>query len=138
MFTRTIKGLTLSIGVGVTAASLSSNCPGSRSSCCHYGRVVDTAITWMVDLVWYAPPGSNNTYSLRTGGGMKGVIVGAAHRLAQPDQVIRAEAQLRAAEFTGFTSAASRYCGYPAHLPHVMPQLFVGLIRYFPCYPEAQ
>jgi len=139
MFTRTIKGLTLSIGVGVTAASLSALIAlvlGLLAAT--MGRVVDTAITWMVDLCLGMPHlVVIILIAFALGGGMKGVIVGVAlTHWPSLTRVIRAEVlQLRAAEFVQVSRrlGRSRYWVATRHiLPHVMPQLFVGLILLFP------
>lgn len=139
MFTRTIKGLTLSIGVGVLAATASALIAlvlGMLAAT--MGKAVDTAITWLVDLCLGMPHlVVIILIAFTLGGGMKGVVVGVAlTHWPSLTRVIRAEVlQLRAAEFVQISRrlGRSRYWVATRHiLPHVMPQLFVGLILLFP------
>lgn len=139
MFTRTVKGLTVSLGVGVTAAAASALIAlvlGMLAAT--MGRTVDAVIKWLVDLFLGVPHiVALILISFTLGGGIKGVIVGIAlTHWPSLTRVIRAEVlQLRSAEFV----QASRHMGKSRWwvagrhiLPHLMPQLFVGLVLLFP------
>lgn len=139
MLTRTIKGLTLSIGVGILAASVSALIAlvlGMAAAT--LGRVVDAAITWLVDLCLGIPHlVVLILIAFTLGGGIKGVVVGVAlTHWPSLTRVIRAEVlQLRSAEFVQISRQLGRSRWWVASrhiLPHVLPQLFVGLILLFP------
>ncbi len=139
MLTRTIKGLTLSIGVGILAASVSALIAlvlGMAAAT--LGRAVDAAITWLVDLCLGIPHlVVLILIAFTLGGGIKGVVVGVAlTHWPSLTRVIRAEVlQLRFAEFVQISRQLGRSRWWVASrhiLPHVLPQLFVGLILLFP------
>lgn len=139
MLTRTIKGLTLSIGVGMVAASCSvviALVLGMAAAT--MGKAVDSVISWLVDLFLSIPHlVALILIAFVLGGGIKGVVIGIAlTHWPSLTRVIRAEVlQLRTAEFV----QVSRRLGKPRwwvalrHIfPHVIPQFFVGLVLLFP------
>lgn len=139
MLARTVKGLTLSIGVGLVAASCSvfiALVLGMAAAT--MGRAVDSVISWLVDLFLSVPHlVALILIAFVLGGGIKGVVVGIAlTHWPSLTRVIRAEVlQLRSAEFV----QVSRRLGKPRwwvaarHIfPHVIPQFFVGLVLLFP------
>lgn len=139
MFVRTIKGLTLSLGVGMVAAVSSvviALILGMASAT--LGRYVDSMIMWLVDLFLGMPHlVALILIAFALGGGAKGVIIGVAcTHWTSLTRVIRAEIlQLRTANFVGVSRnlGRSRWWIASRHiLPHVVPQLFVGLILLFP------
>ncbi len=139
MLVRTVKGLTLSMGVGMLAATASALIAlvlGLAAGT--LGRAVDVVITWMVDLFLGMPHlVVLILIAFTLGGGIKGVVVGVAlTHWPSLTRVIRAEClQLRAADFVQVSRhlGRSRWWVATRHiLPHVMPQLFVGLILLFP------
>ena len=139
MFTRTIKGLSLSIMVGMTAAATSvlfALVFGLMAAT--MGKTTDRIITWLIDLFLSVPHlVTLILISFVLGGGVKGVIVGIAlTHWPSLCRVIRAEIlQLRSAELVQL----SRRLGKPRWwiatrhmLPHVLPQLLVGFLLMFP------
>jgi peptide/nickel transport system permease protein len=139
MFVRTIKGLSLSVGVGVSAAAVSvviALILGIAAAT--MGKYVDNAITWFVDLFLGMPHlVALILISFTLGGGAKGVIIGVAcTHWTSLTRVIRAEIlQLRTANFVEISKklGKNRWWIATRHiLPHVIPQMFVGLILLFP------
>ena len=138
MFTRTIKGLTLSIGVGLLAAAISTVIALILGiSAATMGSVMDTIITWLVDLFLSIPHlVSLILIAVALGGGMKGVVIGVAlTHWPSLTRVIRGEVlQLRSTEFVQISRrmGRSRWWIATQHiLPHLIPQLLVGLILLF-------
>lgn len=139
MLTRTFKGLTLSMGVGLLAAGASVTIAlilGMAAAT--MGRVVDSMVSWLVDLFLSVPHlVSLILISFAIGGGIKGVIIGVAlTHWPSLTRVIRAEVlQLRSAEFVKVSRhlGKSRWWIARNHiLPHLIPQFFVGLLLLFP------
>lgn len=139
MFTRTMKGLTLSIGVGLTAALASTFIAVTLGLlAATAGKVVDQIISWFIDLFLSVPHlVTLILIAFVLGGGLKGVIVGVAlTHWPSLTRVIRAEVmQLRSAEFVQVSRrlGKSRWWVATRHiLPHLLPQFLVGLILLFP------
>ncbi len=139
MFVRTVKGLSLSITIGMLAAAVSAVIALILGICAAtLGKTADAIITWLVDLFLGVPHlVIIILIAFTLGGGIKGVIVGIAlTHWPSLTRVIRAEVlQIRNAEFVqisrrlgkSFFWIASRHM-----IPHLMPQFFVGLILLFP------
>lgn len=139
MLVRTIKGLTLSIKVGVLASFVSvfiALVLGMAAAT--LGKTADIIISWLVDLFLGMP---HMVFliliSVALGGGTNGVIVGVVlTHWPSLTRVIRAEVmQIRSAQFV----EVSRHLGkgrlwitIKHILPHLLPQLFVGLVLLFP------
>jgi ABC-type dipeptide/oligopeptide/nickel transport systems, permease components len=139
MFTRTIKGLSLSIYVGLTASAASVVIALVLGmSAATMGKVVDSIITWLVDLFLGMPHlVALILIAFTIGGGVKGVIIGVAcTHWTSLTRVIRAEVmQLRSAEFVQVSRqmGKSRWWIAVRHiLPHLVPQFFVGFLLLFP------
>lgn len=139
MLTRTMKGLTLSIGVGLTAAAASTLIAivlGMLAATS--GKIIDEIISWLVDLFLSVPHlVTLILIAFALGGGLKGVIVGVAlTHWPSLTRVIRAEVmQLRSAEFVQVSRqlGKSRWWIATRHiLPHLIPQFLVGLLLLFP------
>lgn len=139
MFTRTVKGLTLSIGVGLSAASFSALLAlllGMAAAT--LGKAADNAIGWLVDLFLGLPHlVALVLIAFALGGGAKGVIVGVMlTHWPSLTRVIRAEVmQLRTTEFIQVSRrlGKSRCWVATRHiLPHVIWQFFVGMLLLFP------
>jgi peptide/nickel transport system permease protein len=139
MFTRTVKGLTLSMGVGLlatTASVIIALILGMSSAT--MGKVVDGAVTWLVDLFLGVPHlVALILIAFVLGGGARGVIVGVAlTHWPSLTRVIRAEVmQVRSAEFVQVSRNLGRSRWWVARrhiLTHLIPQFFVGLILLFP------
>jgi len=139
MLARTFEGLTLSLVVGVVAATASALIAlGLGLAAATMGKTVDVAITWLIDLFLGVPHLlALILIAFALGGGVGAVIIGVALThwpiLAR---VIRAEVlQLRSAEFVQVSRklGRSRWWVATRHiLPHLMPQMFVGLVLLFP------
>ena len=137
MLARTVAGLSLSIRVGGLTALLSGGIAlllGTVSAAC--GPRVDALVSWVIDLVLGIPHILLIILvSLACGRGFWGVTLGVAlsHWPALA-RVLRGEVlQLKQAPWL----QASRRLGAPGvlvrHLPpHLLPQLFTGLILQFP------
>ncbi|MFC0472242.1 ABC transporter permease [Halalkalibacter kiskunsagensis] len=139
MLTRTLKGLTLSISVGLTAAIVSVTIAlllGMLAST--MGKVVDGMISWLVDLFLSVPHiVILILIAFAMGGGAKGVIIGLAlTHWPSLTRVIRAEVmQLRSAEYVQVSKRLGKSRWYIARkhlLPHLVPQLLIGLFLLFP------
>lgn len=139
MFTRTIKGLTLSMGVGLLATSVSvliALVLGMSSAT--LGKVVDGFVTWLVDLFLGIPHiVSLILIAFALGGGTRGVIAGVAlTHWPSLTRVVRAEVlQIRSADYVQVSRnlGRSRLWIATRHiLPHLLPQFFVGIILLFP------
>ncbi len=139
MLSRTVQGLTLSIGVGMLAAVISAVIALVLGiSAATMGRAVDSAVSWLIDLFLGVPHlVIIILIAFVMGGGIRGVVVGVAltHWPALA-RLIRAEVmQLRSAEFVQVSRRLGRSLWWVATrhlLPHLAPQFFVGLILLFP------
>lgn len=139
MFARTIKGLGLSIRVGLTAAAVSVVIAAALGlAAATMGRAVDRAVTWLIDLFLSVPHlVTLILISFVLGGGTKGVIVGVAlTHWPNLTRVIRAEAlYLKSAEYVQISRKLGKSRAWVASrhmLPHLAPQLLVGLLLIFP------
>lgn len=139
MLLRTIKGLSISIKIGMLCALFSGliaiilGVVGPL-----IGGKADAFVSWLVDLFLAVP----HTLvvilvSIALGGGMKGIVVGVTvtHWTALT-RVIRAEVlQIKAMSYTKTSKMFGKGDFYIARhhvLPHVLPQLIVGVILIFP------
>lgn len=136
---RTLKGLSVSVTVGITASCVSAVIAILTGIATAAGlRGVDGVIGWIIDLMMGIP----HTVlilliSFSLGRGLKGLLVGiAATHWTSLARLIRGEVlQLRSAYYI----AASRRLGKSGGwiltyhlLPHLAPQFIVGLILMFP------
>lgn len=139
MLTRTLKGLTLSLRVGLIAATISAVIAVLLGlAAAIFGRTVDTAVTWLVDLFQSLPHLILLILiSFALGGGLTGVLiaVGITH-WPSLTRVIRAEAlQIKSSDYVQLSGKLGRSSWWIARhhlLPHIVPQFFVGLILTFP------
>lgn len=139
MFTRTIKGLIRSVGVGVLAASLAALIALTLGIlAATSGRRIDTVVTFAVDSMMSVPHiVLLILISFALGGGTRGVIIAVAvTHWPSLTRVIRAEVlQLRSAEYVQLGRRLGRSPAWTAAhhmLPHVLPQFIVGLVLLFP------
>jgi peptide/nickel transport system permease protein len=139
MFVRTIKGLALSIKIGMLASSVSviiALVLGMAAAT--LGKRVDSIVSWLVDLFLGVPHlVVIILIAFALGGGTKGVIVGVAlTHWPSLTRVIRAEVmQVRTTQYVQMSRhlGKSRWWVATRHiLPHLLPQFFVGLILLFP------
>ncbi|TYQ15743.1 UNVERIFIED_CONTAM: peptide/nickel transport system permease protein [Acetivibrio alkalicellulosi] len=139
MFTRTIKGLSLSIYIGIIA-SLSSVIIALilGMGAATLGKAFDTFVTWLVDLFLGMPHlVALILIAFTVGGGAKGVIIGVAcTHWTSLTRVIRAEVlQLRSAEFVQISRQMGKkplWIAIHHILPHLVPQFFIGFVLLFP------
>lgn len=133
MLARTMKGLVLSLGVGLTAALASGMIAAVLGlMAASLGRTVDRIITWLIDLFLSVPHlVLLILLAFVMGGGVKGVIiaVGLTHwpSLAR---LIRAEIMyLKTSEFVLISEQMGRSKWWIATrhlLPHLLPSLLLG------------
>lgn len=139
MLARTMKGLSLSVGVGLAAVAGSVTIAALLGlAAATLGRAADRIVTWLVDLFLSVPHLiSLILISFALGGGVRGVALGIAlTHWPSLTRVIRAEAmQLRSAEYVQASRrlGKSRWWVATRHLaPHLAPQLLVGAVLLFP------
>lgn len=139
LFLRTLKGLSVSMTVGIAASCISAviavlvgiaSATGSKR--------VDAFINWVIDLVMGVP----HTVlviliSFALGRGLKGLLIGvAATHWCSLARLIRGEVlQLRSQQYVAVSRRLGKSSGWILMnhlLPHLVPQFFVGLILMFP------
>ena len=136
---RTLKGLAVSMTVGLVASLISAVIAVFVGIAAAIGsRVVDGFINWVIDLVMGVP----HTIlviliSFAMGRGLKGLLVGiAATHWCSLARLIRGEVlQLRSQQYVAVSRRLGKSSGWILihHLlPHLVPQFFVGLILLFP------
>jgi peptide/nickel transport system permease protein len=139
MFTRTVKGLNISLMVGIIASFFSAVVALVLGiSAATMGKRVDGLVTWLIDLFLGVPHlVILILIAFAMGGGIRGVIVGVAvTHWPSLARVIRAEVmQLRSAEYIQVAQKLGKSSWWIATrhlLPHLAPQFFIGLILLFP------
>lgn len=139
MFARTIKGLRLSIGVGLLGAVGSAFIAlvlGMAAAT--MGKMGDRVITWVIDLFLSVPHlVTLILISFMLGGGFKGIVVGLMlTHWPSLARVIRAEVmQIRSADYVQVSQQMGKSQWWIAsnHIfPHLIPQLLVGFMLMFP------
>ena len=139
LFFRTLKGLSISMTIGLLASVISAVIAVLVGIAAAMGsRRVDNLINWIIDLVMGVP----HTVlimliSVALGRGMKGLLVGvAATHWCSLARLIRAEVmQLRQQQYVAVSRRLGKSSGWILinHLlPHLVPQFFVGLVLLFP------
>lgn len=139
MLLRSIKGLSISLQIGLAAAFFSSCIAlvlGTLSAA--FGGKVDQFVLWLVDLCMGIPHILLILMiSVMMGGGIMGVSIGVVvTHWPRLTRVIRAEVmQLRSQPYI----LAARQYGYSwlsiarrHFVPHVLPQYIIGLVLLFP------
>lgn len=139
MFYRTIKGLSLSMKIGIMASLISGGIAlilGLMGAT--MGKKVDSIITWFIDLFLSVPHAVVIILiSISLGGGLKGIAIGVAlTHWPSLARIIRAEVmQIKDSEYVKISKnfGKSRYYIATKHiLPHIIPQLFIGVVLIFP------
>lgn len=139
MFYRTIKGLSLSMKIGVMASMISGLIAltlGLMSAT--MGNTVDSIITWIIDLFLSVPHALVIILiSISLGGGLKGIIIGVAiTHWPSLTRIIRAEVmQIKNSEYVNLSKKFGKsnlYIATKHILPHIIPQLLVGVVLIFP------
>lgn len=138
MLTRTLKGLTLSFGVGLLAAFLSVVMALVLSLLATLSKTADAIVTWLIDLFLGVPHlVTLILISFMLGGGFKGVVIGVAlTHWPMLTRLLRAEVfQIRNMEYIGVSRKMGKsafWIGFHHMLPHLIPQLIVGFVLLFP------
>ncbi|WP_170074329.1 ABC transporter permease [Paraclostridium dentum] len=139
MFYRTIKGLSLSMKIGVMASMISGLIAltlGLMSAT--MGNTVDSIITWIIDLFLSVPHALVIILiSISLGGGLKGIIIGVAiTHWPSLTRIIRVEVmQIKNSEYVNLSKnfgKSNLYIATKHILPHIIPQLLVGVVLIFP------
>nr|WP_082058177.1 ABC transporter permease [Clostridium aceticum] len=139
MFTRTIKGLRLSLMVGAFASAISAVVATVLGVCAAvFGKAVDTIISWFIDLFIGMP---HLVFilliSFMAGGGMRGVILGVSlTHWPSLARIIRAEVlQIKNAEYINISRRFGKSSWFIAKqhvIPHILPQVMIGFLLLFP------
>jgi peptide/nickel transport system permease protein len=139
MLARTVKGLSTSIIVGVSASLVSTVMALVLGvAAATLGRKVDAAVTWFVDLCLSVPHMILIILiSIAVGKGFFGVLTGvAATHWTSLTRIIRAEVMsLRSQPYIAAARALGKgplWIGRKHILPNVLPQFIVALILLFP------
>jgi len=139
LFWRTIKGLSVSLTVGIAASCISAVVAVLVGIAAAIGsKRVDGFISWLIDLVMGVP----HTVliiliSFVMGRGLKGLLVGiACTHWCSLARLIRSEVmQLRSQTYVAVSRRLGKSGGWILvnHLlPHLLPQFIVGLVLMFP------
>ena len=139
LFLRTLKGLSVSITVGLVASVISAVIAVLVGIAAATGsKFVDGLINWVIDLFMGVP----HTIliiliSFAMGRGLKGLLIGiAATHWCSLARLIRGEVlQLRSQTYVAVSRKLGKSSGWILihHLlPHLVPQFFVGLVLMFP------
>jgi len=139
MFTRTVKGLRLSLAVGAFASLLSLLIATLMGICAAtFGKAVDTDISWLIDLFIGMPHLVFMVLiSFIAGGGVLGIILGISltHWTALA-RVVRSEVlQIKNAEYIQISRSYGKSAWYIARkhiLPSIFPQIMIGFLLMFP------
>ncbi len=139
MLLRTICGLSMSIRIGLIAASCSALIGlGLGALASMRGKIADAAVTWLIDLVMGIPHILLLILiAFAMGKGFLGVVVGITltHWMSL-SRLMRGEIlQLRQSGFVQVAEKLGKSRAYIARkhmLPHVFPQFTVGLVLLFP------
>ena len=138
MLARTLKGLSISIFIGLFASLISAMIAAVLGTAAALGKKVDAVVTWLVDLVMGIPHLLLLILiSFALGKGTFGVIVAVAvSHWPALTRVIRGEIlQLKEADYVKIADklGQSKVRIAVKHMvPHVFPQFLVGLILLFP------
>lgn len=139
MLYRTIKGLSLSMKIGLVSSFISGIIALTLGVLgATLGKKIDSFITWFIDLVLSVP----HTLiviliSISVGGGLKGIILGVSlTHWPSLTRVIRAEVmQIKQSDYAKISRNFGKSELYIAinHIsPHIIPQLLVGVVLIFP------
>jgi ABC-type dipeptide/oligopeptide/nickel transport systems, permease components len=138
MFTRTIKGLRLSVAVGALAATISVIIATILGMIASINDKCDLAVSWFIDLFLGMP---HIVFliliSFALGGGVKGVVVGVAvTHWPTLTRIVRAEIlQIKTSDYVKISRHMGKTSWYVATkhiLPHIVPQLLIGYLLLFP------
>ncbi|MEK5028530.1 ABC transporter permease [Paenibacillus sp. FSL M7-1046] len=139
MFTRTIKGLRLSLAVGAFASILSVIIATVMGICAAtFGKTVDAVISWLIDLFIGMP---HLVFMVLicfiAGGGIQGIVLGVSlTHWTGLARVVRSEVlQIKGAEYIQISKSYGKSAWYIATkhiLPSIFPQIMIGFLLMFP------
>jgi len=139
MFVRTLRGLSISILIGVSAATFSALMAFLLGvAAATLGKTVDGIITWVIDLIMGVPHLLLLILiCVAVGKGLKGVIIGVAlTHWTSLARLIRGEVlQLRESQYIKIARKLGKsewHIAFKHMVPHLLPQFIVGLILLFP------
>ncbi|MGJ9383569.1 ABC transporter permease [Salipaludibacillus sp. CF4.18] len=138
MLARTLSGLTLSMGVGILGALISTVIAVIISFLASWNKAADIIVSWLTDLFLSIPHlVTLILISFVMGGGFKGVIIGIAlTHWPSLARVLRSELlQVRHEEYVEVSRQLGKsrmWIAYHHFLPHLVPQILVGFILLFP------
>ena len=138
MFTRTIKGLSLSIVIGIGTSVISSIIATILAFLASANRWLDEAVAWLIDLFASIPHILLlMMISIALGKGAFGVIMAVAFsHWVNLTRVLRAEVlQINTSEYVALSNRLGRSKLWIAKehiLPLVLSQIFVGTLLVFP------
>ena len=139
MLSRSLHGMSLSLRVGLLAATISAFIgSGLGLTAGTLGGWVDAVITWIVDVFFSLPHlVLLILIAFAVGGGTTGVVVAVAlTHWTSLARVIRAEVlQVNSSDYVQLSHRLGRSPLWIARhhmIPHIIPQLLVGLILLFP------
>jgi peptide/nickel transport system permease protein len=139
MFTRTMKGLRLSLTLGAFTSLLSVLIATVMGICAAtFGNTADAIISWMIDLFIGMP---HLVFMVLicfiAGGGIYGIILGISltHWTALA-RLVRSEVlQIKSAEYIQISKSYGKSAWYIARkhiLPSIFPQIMIGFLLMFP------
>ncbi len=139
LFLRTLKGVSVSMTIGIIASAISAVVAVVIGVAAATGsKKLDSVINWIIDLVMGVP----HTVlviliSFAFGRGLNGLLIGiAATHWCSLARLIRGEVlQLRSNQYIAVSRKLGKSSGWILihHLiPHLVPQFFVGLVLMFP------
>ncbi len=136
---RTLKGLSVSMTVGLAASLVSAVIAVFVGIAAAAGsKCLDALVSWVIDLVMGVPHTILVIFiSFAAGRGLKGLLAGiAATHWCSLARLIRGEVlQLRSQQYAAVSRRLGKSSGWIlVHhlLPHLLPQFFAGLVLLFP------
>ncbi|SER47992.1 peptide/nickel transport system permease protein [Gracilibacillus ureilyticus] len=138
MFLRTMKGIELSITVGLLTAVLSTIVSFLAAMLASMHKWLDRLISWLTDLFLSLPHlVTLILISFTLGGGFKGVVIGLVlTHWPSLTRVLRAEIlQLKETKYVKISEKLGKGFWWQArhhYLPHLLPQMLVGFTLIFP------
>ncbi len=139
MLYRTLKGLSMSMKIGIMAScfsgiiALTFGLMGAT-----LGKKVDAFITWLIDLCLSVPHALVIILiSIALGGGLKGIVIGVSlTHWPSLTRIIRVEVmQINNSDYAKISrnfGKSNLYIAFRHILPHIIPQLLVGIVLIFP------
>ncbi|MCG8514453.1 MAG: ABC transporter permease [Halanaerobiales bacterium] len=139
MFTRTLKGLRLSLFVGFLGAAVGALIATVLGiAAATLGKKVDSIVSWLVDMFIGMPHLIFIILiSFAVGGGIRGVVFGVAFtHWPSLTRIIRGEVYaIKSCEYIQISRNLGKSNWYIARkhiLPHILPQIMVGFLLLFP------